>query len=132
MTCNDIEGAYARGRSRQCHAVLQMIVMCLTKGVDKNDSISHRSIFRNVFESPGRQVTQDLMEKADEKQKRMEEESLSDFKVVKNKAKKSKYTEDDIIGMRKYLCSHKYTRESPNAKDSIDQRDMYGKCLRLQ
>ena len=62
----------------------------------------------------------------------MEEESLSDFKVVENEAKRCKYTEEDIIGMRKYLCSHKYTRESPNAKDSIDQRDMYGKCLRLQ
>ena len=35
----------------------------------------------------GRRVTRDLMEKADEKRKRMKEKSLSDFKVVENEAK---------------------------------------------
>ena len=58
-------------------------------------------------------------------QKRMEDESLSDFKVVEGEAKRWKYMEEDINGMREYLCSHKHTRNSPNAKDSIDQKDMY-------
>ena len=121
------EGANPRDCSRDCLAFLQMIALCLTKGIDKNKSITQRSVFRNVFHSLGRQVTRRLMAKAENKQKRMEEESLRDFKVIESDAKRSKYTEEDIIGMRKYLCSHKYARDSPNAKDSIDQRDMYGK-----
>ena len=72
------------------------------------------------------------MKKVENKQKRMEEDSLQGFKVVENDAKRSKYTEDDIVGMRRYLCNHKHTRQSPNANDSIDERDMYGKCLSFE
>ena len=71
------------------------------------------------------------MKKAGKNRKRMEDESLSNFRVVEDEAKRFKYTEEDIIGMREYLSSHKHTRDSLNAKDSIDQRDMYGKCLEL-
>ena len=126
------EGASGQGRSQNFRAFLQTIAMCLTKGAGEHGSVSHRPIFRNVFGSLGRWSTRRLIEKGGKKRKRMEEESLQDFKLVEEEAERCKYTEEDIIGMRKYLCSHKHTRASPNAKDSIDERDMYGRWFCLE
>ena len=82
------EGTNAQGRSRQCRAFLQLIAMCLTKGADGPDSVSQRSIFRNMCGSLGLRETQRLMETAGKKRKRMEEESFGGFQSSRGRGQK--------------------------------------------
>ena len=120
------QGMDRGGHSKQCLSMLQMIAMCLVKRVDDNENVLHRSIFRTVFKSLGRWVTQRLMTKAGKKRKRMEDEDLREFRVVDANAKRGKYDEPEIVKLQKYMCDNRYTRTSPMTKHTIDKRDIYG------
>ena len=108
---------------------MQMIAMCLADGIDDNQNISRRSIYRTIFKSLSYGATQRLLNKASKKRKRMEEEDLSEFLAVDHEKRRSKYDDADILSLRKWMCNNRYTRESPNTKDTIDERDMYGKVF---
>ena len=42
-------------------------------------------------------------------------------------AKRWKYNEYDFVELRKYMCDNRYTKDSPNVKDTVNARDIYGK-----
>ena len=76
------------GRSKQCNFMLQMIVICLVKGVDENENVLHWSIFFTVFQPLGRWATQRLMINAGKKRKRMTDQNWREFRAVDNDAKR--------------------------------------------
>jgi len=54
-----------------------------------------------------------LLKRAGIKRKRFNEEDLKQFSMVDEEKKRWKYTEEDIIGLRKYMVNNIYTRQSP-------------------
>ena len=114
------------GRSKQCRALLIAIAMCVTHELD--DKVSKEAVIRQIFPAISRAAAQRLLKTAGKKRKRLEEEELYDFRMVDEERKRWKYTDEIILNLRHYMCNNIYTRDSPNSKDTIRERDMYGKC----
>lgn len=114
------------GRSKQCRALLIAIAMCVTHELD--DKVSKEAVIRQIFPAISRAAAQRLLKTAGKKRKRLEEEELYDFRMVDEERKRWKYTDEIILNLRHYMCNNIYTRDSPNSKDTIRERDTYGKC----
>ena len=110
------------GRSKQCRSLLQTIVMCLMSGVE--DPVSKNAILRQILPSLSRGAAYRLMDKAGEKRKRLEAEELSEFKMVEEEENRCKYTFYEKEALINWMCDNLYTRQSPNAKDTIRKRDI--------
>ena len=122
-----VEGRTNGGRTRQCRSLLSIIGMCLANRLGDDDcDISKEALYRTVFKSVSRVSARRLMKKAGQKRKRFEEEELREFRCVDEEAKRWKYNESDIVELRKYMCNNRYTKDSPNTKDTVKARDIYG------
>lgn len=116
------------GRTKECRALLQAIGMCIT-GVAAGKEVSKEAIIRNMFSTFPRSTAQRIMKKAGEKRKRFETEELTEFRMVEEDERRCKYSPEEIEELRAYMCDNFYTRNLPNAKDTLRERDINGKAI---
>ena len=114
------------GRRKECRALLQAIGMCLAGSAAGKD-VSKEAIRKTVFESFPRMTGLRILKNAGKKRKRFEAEALTEFRMVEEDELRWKYTEEEIKNLRAYMCDNLYTRNSPNAKDTLRERDINGK-----
>ena len=55
---------------------------------------------------------------------------MHEFRCVEEEARRSKYSVEDIIALRKYMCNNRYTKDSPNEEDTVRARDIYGEFFK--
>lgn len=82
------------GRSKQCRSLLQAIVMCLMGNIE--DPVAKEAIRRQILPGLSKGASIRLMKKAGEKRKRLEDEELSQFKIVEEEEDRSKYKDGEI------------------------------------
>ena len=120
------EGRDSGGRSRECRALLVTISMILAKELDVNDSVTKEAIYRTALSAMTRQAAQRLLDVGIEKNECSDNGDLRHFCAVDKDAKRWKYNEKDIHNLRTYMTTNMYCRNSPNEKDTINERDIYG------
>ena len=122
------DGRINGGRTRQCRSLLKIIGMCLAEGLGNDDcKISKNALYRTVFKSISIMAARRLMVTAGKKMELLGAEELQEFRCVEVEAKRWKYNEYDFVELRKYMCDNRYTKDSPNVKDTVNARDIYGK-----
>ena len=117
------------GRRQECRALLKMIGMTLTESAEAKE-VSQEAVIRQVFPNFSRRSAQRILKKAGEKRKRFEEQELCDFTLVEDEKKRSKYSSQQIDELRNWMLTNDYSRDSPQAKDTIRERDIHGMSCR--
>ena len=120
------EGKDIVGGSKDCRGLLVLISMILAKELDANDGLTREAIYRTALSPMTRQFAHRLLEDGVEKVKRFDKEDLRDFCAVDQDAKRWKYTKKEIHDLRKYMSTNRYCRDSPNKKDTINERNILG------
>jgi hypothetical protein len=121
-----IEGKETGGRSTDCRALLVMVGMCLSKGIEEDNAVSKRAVWRTVLSSMTRPAAYRLMKEGANKLKSFESAELRSFCAVDKAAKRWKYNDNEINDLREWMVSSNRCRDSPNEKDVICERDIFG------
>ena len=120
------EGRDSGGRSRECRALLVTISMILAKGLDDNGSVTKEAIYRTALSAMTRRSAKRLLKAGIKKNECFNNGDLRDFCAVDKDAKRWKYKEVDILNLRTYMTTNMYCPNSPNEKDTINERNIYG------
>ena len=96
------------------------------KDSKRDEDVSKTAISRQLLGSFSRPARRQLLKRAGIKRKRFNEEDLKQFSMVYEEKKRWKYTEEDIIGLRKYMVNNIFTRQSPMKNDTLFERDYNG------
>ncbi|EJK47945.1 hypothetical protein THAOC_33300, partial [Thalassiosira oceanica] len=113
------------GRGKECRALLTTIGMALAESAELQ-GVSERAVLRQVFPNFSRLTAQRIMRKAGEKRKKFEEEELREFTLFEDEVRRSKYSDQEIDDLRNWMLTNDYSRDSPQAKDTIRERDLNG------
>ena len=116
------------GRRKECRALLSMIGMTLTEAAEEKQ-VSQEAVIRQVFPNFSRGSAQRILKRAGAKRKRFEEDELREFTMIDDEQKRSKYSATEIEDLRNWMCTNDYSRESPQTKDTIRERDINGTCI---
>ena len=114
------------GQRKEYQALLQSIGMCLARSAAGKDA-SKEAIRKTVFKSFPQITGLCILKNAGRKRKRFEAEALAEFRMVEEDELRWKYSKEEIKNLRAYMCDNLYTRNSPNAKDTLRERDINGK-----
>ena len=115
------------GRSKECRALLSIIGMCLANGLDDNNGVvSKELIYRTVFKSLPKRTAWCLLKKSALKQQRFRQEEMQEFRCVEEEKRRSKFTDNDYIELRKWMMNNMYTIDSPNEEDTVRARTIHG------
>ena len=106
--------------------MLTFVSMFLVHDLDNESAVSKYLLYCTVYDSMTRQSAQCWVTAGQEKLKRFNEDDLKDFTAVDKEARSCTYTEADIHAMRAWMVDNKATLDSPNEKDTIRARDIYG------
>ena len=120
------EGRDTGGRSKTCRALLRIVSMCLSKGLDDDSCVSRGAIYRHAFPSMTTTSARRLLTEGEKKRKKFEEGCLRDFRAVDKDAKRWKYSEQEIHELREWMTTNRECLHSPNEKDHIRERDLFG------
>ena len=121
------EGRANGGRSKECRALLSIIGMCLADGLDDdNCSVSKEGVYRTVFKSLPRRTARRLLKKSKNKKNKLQQKEMQEFRCVAEEARRSKFTDEDYIALREYMCNNMYTRDSPDEDATVRARTVHG------
>ena len=99
--------------------------MCLARGMSENEGSGKEAVIRTLLFSMTRQSAQRLLTAGVTKLDRFEKGLLVEFRAVDVDAKRWKYDEVMINDLRQWMCNNRYTRESPNMNDNINERTIW-------
>jgi hypothetical protein len=126
-----VEGKDDGGRSKDCRALLVMVGMCLSKGIEEDDAVTKRAVWRTVLSSMTKLSADRLLKEGAKKLKSFESADLRLFCAVDKDATRWKYSHNEIIELREWMVSSNRCRDSPNEKDVICERDIFGMSIML-
>lgn len=100
--------------------------MILAKELDVNDGVTKAAIYRTALSPMNWRAAQRPMEDGCEKIKSFHNKELRNFCAVERNAKRWKYKENNIHELQKYMTANRYRRDSPNEKNTINERHVFG------